>query len=79
MKRLQSMGKYKKKKAEVIGIEQVGLLGDHSPQALLDILSVEERAHHQLQRRLSLSWWLPRLNLNLCLVLKHDYIIMVFM
>ena len=44
MKRLRSMGKYKKKKAEVIGTEQEdilwkkGLLGDHCPQALLDTL-----------------------------------------
>ena len=44
MKRLRSMGTYQRKKAEVIGIEQEdmlwkkGLIGDHSPQALLDTL-----------------------------------------
>ena len=46
MKRLRSMGTYQRKKAEVIGIEQEdmlwkkGLLGDHSPQALLDYTSL---------------------------------------
>ena len=44
MKRLHSLGMYQKKKAEVIGMEQedmlwnMGLLGDSTPQVLLDTL-----------------------------------------
>lgn len=44
MKRLRGLGKYKKKKAEVICVEHEdmlwskGLLGDRTPQVLLDTL-----------------------------------------
>ena len=44
LKYMKRLGKYRSKKAEAIGIEQEdvlwkkGLLGDHSPQALLDML-----------------------------------------
>ena len=59
MKRLRSMGKYQRKQAEVIGIEQEdmlwkkGLLGDHSPQALVYYVglyfAIRGREHRQLR------------------------------